>query len=54
MGPAMFCLVLRPELKRFRHEFDIVDLEVFAYMGDVSLGFMGGTADTGKTFALVQ
>ncbi|CAN0546862.1 unnamed protein product, partial [Laminaria digitata] len=38
MGPAMFCLVLRPGLKRFRQEFEGEGVEAFAYMDDVSLG----------------
>ncbi|CAN0592515.1 unnamed protein product, partial [Laminaria digitata] len=38
MGPAMFCLALRPGLKRFRQEFEGEGLEAFAYMDDVSLG----------------
>ncbi|CAN0490452.1 unnamed protein product, partial [Laminaria digitata] len=37
MGPAMFCLVLRPGLKRFRQEFKGEGVEAFAYMDDVSL-----------------
>ncbi|CAN0567638.1 unnamed protein product, partial [Laminaria digitata] len=37
MGPAMFCLALRPGLKRFRQEFEGEGVEAFAYMDDVSL-----------------
>ncbi|CAN0597399.1 unnamed protein product, partial [Laminaria digitata] len=38
MGPAMFCLALRPGLKRFRQEIKGEGVEAFAYMDDVSLG----------------
>ncbi|CAN0586600.1 unnamed protein product, partial [Laminaria digitata] len=38
MGTAMFCLALRPGLKRFRQEFEGEGVEAFAYMDDVSLG----------------
>ncbi|CAM9349249.1 unnamed protein product, partial [Laminaria digitata] len=38
MGPAIFCLALRPGLKRFRQEFEGEGMEAFAYMDDVSLG----------------
>ncbi|CAN0589122.1 unnamed protein product, partial [Laminaria digitata] len=38
MGPAMFCLALRPGLKRFRQEFEEEEVQAFAYMDDVSLG----------------
>ncbi|CAM9765244.1 unnamed protein product, partial [Laminaria digitata] len=37
MGPAMFGLVLRPGLKRFRPEFEREGVGAFAYMDDVSL-----------------
>ena len=46
MGPAMFCLGLRPELKRFREEFGREGVKTFAYMDDVSLGLMGIMANT--------
>ena len=46
MGPATFCLGLRPGLKRFREEFEREGVEAFAYMGDVSLGLTRITADT--------
>ena len=51
MGPAMFCLSLRPELKRFREEFEREGVEAFAYMDDVSLGLMGITAIKIRAFA---
>ncbi|CAN0595363.1 unnamed protein product, partial [Laminaria digitata] len=38
MGSAMFCLALRPRLKRFRQEFEGEGVEAFEYMDDVSLG----------------
>ncbi|CAN0187889.1 unnamed protein product, partial [Laminaria digitata] len=38
MGPAMFCLALRPGLKRFQQEFEGEGVEVCAYMDDISLG----------------
>ncbi|CAN0368478.1 unnamed protein product [Laminaria digitata] len=51
MGPAMFCLALRPGLKRFRQEFEGEGVEAFVYMDDVSLGLMGITANTVRAFA---
>ncbi|CAN0521080.1 unnamed protein product, partial [Laminaria digitata] len=54
MGPAMFCLALRSGLKRFRQEFEGEGVEVFAYMDDVSLGFMGITANTVRAFAFLR
>ncbi|CAN0514005.1 unnamed protein product [Laminaria digitata] len=54
MGPAMFCLALRPGLKRFRQEFEGEGVEAFAYMDDVSLGFMEITANTVKAFAFLR
>ncbi|CAN0560929.1 unnamed protein product [Laminaria digitata] len=54
MGPAMFCLALRPGLKRFRLEFEGEGVEAFAYMDDVSLGLMGITANTGRAFAFLR
>ena len=53
MGPAMFCLTLRPGLKRFREEFEREGVEAFAYMDDVSLGLMRITADTVRAFAFL-
>ncbi|CAN0496882.1 unnamed protein product, partial [Laminaria digitata] len=41
IGPAMFCLELRPGLKRFRQELEGEGVEAFAYMDNVSLGLMG-------------
>ncbi|CAN0586918.1 unnamed protein product, partial [Laminaria digitata] len=54
MGPAMFCLALRPGLKRFRQEFEGEGVEAFAYMGDVSLGLTGITANTVRAFAFLR
>ncbi|CAN0596235.1 unnamed protein product, partial [Laminaria digitata] len=54
MGPAMFCLALRSGLKRFRQEFEGEGVEAFAYMDDVSLGFMGITANTVRAFAFLR
>ncbi|CAN0090495.1 unnamed protein product, partial [Laminaria digitata] len=53
MGPAMFCLALRPGLKRFRQEFEGEGVEAFAYMDDVSLGLMGITANTVRAIAFL-
>ena len=50
MEPAMFCLALRPGLKRFQEEFEGEGIEAFAYMGDVSLGLVGATANTVRVF----
>lgn len=38
MGPAMFCLALRPGLKRLRTEFGGEGAETFAYMGASPVG----------------
>ena len=38
--PAMFCLPLRPGLKRFRAEFGRKGVEAFADMDGIALGFM--------------
>ncbi|CAN0519985.1 unnamed protein product [Laminaria digitata] len=54
MGPAMFCLALRPGLKRFRQEFEGKGVEAFAYMDDVSLGLMRITANTVRAFAFLR
>ena len=53
MGPAMFCLALRPGLKRFREEFER-EVEAFAYMDGVSLGLMGITADTVRALTILR
>ena len=54
MEPAIFCLALRPGLKRFREEFEGEGVEAFAYMDDVSLGLMGVTANTVRAFAFLR
>ena len=54
MGPAMFCLALRPKLKRFRKESEGEGVETFAYMDDVSLSLMGVTANTVRAFAFFR
>ena len=54
VGPAMFCLALRPGLKRFREELEIEGVEAFAYMDDVSLGLTRITAETVRAFAFLQ
>ncbi|CAN0468226.1 unnamed protein product, partial [Laminaria digitata] len=54
MGPAMFCLALRPGLKQFRQEFEGEGVEAFAYMDDVSLGLTGITANTVRAFAFLR
>ena len=54
MGPAMFCLGLRPGLKRFREEFELEGVEGFAYMDDLSLGLTGVTANTVRAFAFLR
>ena len=54
MGPAMFCVVLRPGLKRLREEFEREGAEAFAYMDDVSLGFTRTTPDTAKSFVFLR
>ena len=54
MGPAMFCLTLRPGQKRFREEFEGGGVDAFAYMDDVSLGLTRITADTVRAFAFLR
>ena len=54
MGPAIFCLALRPGLKRFRLEFEREGVGAFAYVDDVSLGLTGITANTIRTFAFLR
>ena len=54
MGPAMFCLALRPGLKRFRQEFETEEVEAFAYMDDVFLGLTEVTANTIRAFAFLR
>ena len=53
MGPAVFCLALRPGLKRFRKEFEVEGVEAFAYMDGISLGLTRITADTVRAFAFL-
>lgn len=50
----MFCLTLRPELKRFREELEGEGVQAFACIGDVSLGLVRITADTVRTFAFLR
>ena len=50
----MFCLALRPGLKRFRDEFEGGGVEAFGYMDDVSLGLMGATANAIRAFAFLR
>ena len=54
IGPAIFCLALRPGLKRSREEFEREGVEAFAYMDDVSLGLMRITAGTVRAFAFLR
>ncbi|CAN0583139.1 unnamed protein product, partial [Laminaria digitata] len=54
MGPAMFCLALRPKLKRFRQELEGEGVEAFAYMDGVSLGLTGITANTVRAFSFLR
>ena len=54
MGPAMFCLALRPGLKHFREEFEREGVEAFAHTDYVSLGLMRITTGTVRAFAFVR
>ncbi|CAN0557065.1 unnamed protein product [Laminaria digitata] len=54
MGPAMFCLALRPGLKRFRQEFEGEGVEASVYMDAVSLSLMGITANTVRAFVFLR
>ena len=51
MGPAMFCLALRPGVNRFREEFEAEGVEAFAYVDDVPFGLIGIMANTVRAFA---
>ena len=50
----MFCLALRPGLKRFRQEFERQSVEAFAYMDDVSFGLTGIISNTVRAFAFLR
>ena len=54
MGPAMFCLASRPGQQQFRQKLERERVEIFAYMGDVSLGLTGITANTIRAFAFLR
>ena len=54
MGPAMFCLALRPGLKRFREEFEGGEMEAFTYMDGVPLGLRRVTANTVRPFPFLR
>ena len=54
MGPAMFCVSLRPGLKRFREEFEREGAEAFAYKDDISLGLTRITANTIRAFTFLR
>ena len=54
MGPAMFCLALRPGLKRFMEEFEREGVRTFAYIDEVSVALMGITANTIIAFASLR
>ena len=40
MGPALFCMSLRPVLKQTRAEFGPRGVEAFAYLDVVRIGMM--------------
>ena len=50
----MFCLALRPGLKRFRQEFEGEGVEAFAYMDDGSLGLTGIAPNPVRAFAFLR
>ena len=50
----MFCLALRPGLKRFREEFEGEGVEAFTYIDGISLGLMGVTVKTARAFAFLR
>ena len=54
MGPAMFCLAVRPGLTRFRQEFEREGVETFEYTDDTFLGLMGITVNTIRAFAFLR
>ena len=53
MGPAMYCLALRPGLKRFREELEGEGVQAFAYMDDISRRY-GVAANIVRAFAFLR
>ena len=37
MGPALFCLPLRPVFTRAREEYELQGVEVYAYLDDITV-----------------
>ena len=37
MGPALFCLPLRPVLTRVREEYESQGVEAYAYLDDITI-----------------
>ena len=54
MGPALFCMPLLPVLKRIREEFERRDVEVFAYLDDISIGMSEIKPDTVRAAPVLQ
>ena len=54
MGPALFCMMLLPVLKRARAEFDSRGVEAFAYLDDIGIGMMEITPDTVEAVPFLQ
>ena len=53
MGPALFCMLLLPALKRIREEFE-PRREAFAHLGDISIGVSEITPDTVRVVPFLQ
>ena len=54
MGPALFCMLLLPVLKRTREEFKPRGVETFAYLDNISIGMMEITPDTVEVVPFLQ
>lgn len=50
----MVCVAVWQGMKGFRERFEGEGLEVFAYTDDISLGFMGVTANTVRATSFVR
>lgn len=53
MGPALFCLVYRRGLGRFRQGFEGKEVEVFSHMHDVAVILRRVTANTSGAFGFL-
>ena len=49
MGPALFCILLLPVLKRISEEFEPRGVEAFAYLDDISIDMLEITPRSHRT-----